>query len=171
MAAVPQISSAVATTKAPVASQVDARIRAVNDAFNRAQDDLEGGLFGQSDAQRAASHVVEGLRDDIDRWAAKGRDAAAAKTSPYPNGRGWDGWIELGNVYLQELKAQANIGSTATLTAIVETVKNSPQATLQGVKKAAAEIEKVGTQAAWGIAKPVAAVLAGYLILRLVILR
>lgn len=153
---------------AEMKAQVEARITNVNSAYDKAMAALDGGLFGQSDAERNAAHNVRQFRDDVDRWMARGRAAAASGIRPPDYKRGWDGWWSQGLIFISGFQTQAEFDH-ATMGAIVETVKEAPATTVKAVKSAARAVEQVGSNVALGILKPVAVVLGVYLALRLVI--
>lgn len=173
MAAINRNANPAVTSGPDLGSQVEARIASVNSAYDKAIAALSGGIFGQSDAEKNATYNVAQFRDDVDEWAARGRDAV--RSGKQPGAKGWSGWVDRGNVYIEGFKAQAEFDH-ATLTAIVEIVKETPAQVVKATKAAAKAAGGVvvdvasgaGKSIAAGLLMPIGIAIGAYIVLRVV---
>lgn len=133
----------------PIADQVEERIRKVEEAANRAQFALQGqtGWFGSGMTSEAeASHsAIKQLREgSINPWSARGRKHARENTDP--PGRGWVGWTDQGNLYLEQLPEIEGLAKTgrlqnleATVVSVIKDTAALPGKAISGAAKTVGE--------------------------------
>lgn len=165
-----------ATAAAPTKAQVEDRIANIEAAYTKGVDELaDGGLFDvQTEAEANGEKSIRALRPAIDKWAARGRLAAASGkryTEVFPGSNGWPGWTSAGDEFKKGINAIVDIGDHATLKAIVETVKEAPATTAKAIVDASKVVQQAGSNIALGVLKPVLVALGAYVVLRMTVLR
>jgi hypothetical protein len=96
---------------------VNANIARVKSARGQALSLLNAGFF-ITDAEKNAMGSINGM--PIDAWAARGT-AALASGKP-PDGLGWAGWVQAGQVYIDGIFDVAKMGKADTLLNITQEV-------------------------------------------------
>lgn len=175
MAKVARTESAanLSTAQKTARLQADAVIDAVTRAYDKAISMLSGGfILGQSTGEKQATSTLRALRgtqaESIDSWIARGR--AAADDNSWTQDQ-WNKWTARGKVYEEGINNIADTGIHLTAKVVIATIKEAPATTAKAIQKAAVAVEQAGSSIAWGIAKPVIAGLAAYVVLRMTVLR
>lgn len=125
----------------PLQDQVAKQLRTVKQALADGLGELKGQWF-VSDIDRNNIAALESLRPLIEAWGKRGTDAAAKDTTP--SERGWEGWNTAGRDFLKGVQDLTDAADTATLEAVVATLKAVPENIPQDLKNAG---KAVGTAA------------------------